>query len=385
MRDVSIAGIGLTPVGEHWEISLRDLAQEAASEALDNAGTTAVDAIYVANALAGQISRQEHLGPLVADVLGLRGVEAIRVEAADASGGMALRQAYLAVASGAIETALVVGVEKFTDLVASPRQSALASSLDAEFEAEQGATPAAMAALIMQRYLYEYGLTLEAFAGFSENAHANGALNEHAMYRNRLRPGMFASAPVVAPPVGLFDAAPEGDGAAALVISSSEHARDMGAVPVRIVASAAASDSLAVQDRANPLALEAARISARKAFQQAGLGPDDIDLFELHDSFTIMAALSLEAAGFAETGQGHRMARPEMIGLGGSLPIGTFGGLKARGNPGGATGVYQAVEIVQQLRGVAGKNQVEGARIGMAQNLGAMGGTAVTHIFQPLD
>ncbi|HEC24379.1 MAG TPA: thiolase domain-containing protein, partial [Chloroflexi bacterium] len=213
---------------------------------------------------------------------------------------------------------------------------------------------------------------------------ANGALNPRAMYRNRLRPESFARAPVVAPPVTLFDAAPEGDGAAALVLTTTERAVDLVPAPVRIAASAVATDALAVHERSDPLFLSAANISAGRAYEQAKIGPQDIDLFELHDAFTILAVMTLEACGFAEQGTGYRLGNEAGIGLKGSIPISTFGGLKARGHAGGATGVYQAVELVLQLRGEAGDNQVPDAQIGMAQNLGGMGGTAITHILRTI-
>ncbi|NDJ52764.1 MAG: thiolase domain-containing protein [Chloroflexi bacterium] len=385
MTDVSIIGIGQTRVAEHWDLTMRDLAAQAAHAALDNAGIEQIDALYVSNMLAGELSRQEHVSALAADAAGMSGIEAIRIEAADASGGAALRQAYLAVASGVVEFAMVLGVESMTDLMGNRRTAALSTSLDADFEAMQGATPAAMAALMMRRYMHETGTTLDDFAGFSVNAHSNGGRNPNAMYRNRLKPERFASAPPVATPVNLFDAAPEGDGAAALILTRTERARDLVPNPIRIAGSAVASDRFALHDRSDPLTLSAVVGSASKAYMQAGINPQDIDVFELHDSFTIMAALALEASGFAERGQGYTLAREEEIGLGGRIPVQTFGGLKARGHAGGATGVYQVVEIIQQLRAEAGENQVANARVGMAQNIGGIGSTAVTHIFERVD
>lgn len=382
MTDVSIIGIGQTPVAEHWNTSLRHLAYQASRAALDNAGLESVDAIYVGNQYADQLSQQQHLGALIADFVGLRGVEAYRIEAADASGAAALRAGYLAVRSGEVETVLVLGVEQTTDVVGSRRTAALSTVMDADYEGAQGATPTALAALLMQRYLHEYGLSVEYFAGFSENAHLNASTNPHAMYRNRLRPGMFAQAPAVAPPVSLFDAAPEGDGAAALVLTSAERARDQVPLSVRIVGSAASTDTLSLHDRDDLLTLGAANRSAGRAYQQAGIAAADVDLFELHDSFAIMAALSLEAAGFASPGQGVALANPAGIGRGGQIPIATFGGLKARGHAGGATGVYQAVEAVLQLRGEAGENQVPAARTALIQSIGGLGGTAIAHVLQ---
>jgi acetyl-CoA C-acetyltransferase len=382
MREVNIVGIGQTPIGEHWDRSLSDLAREAVGAAFLDAGIGRVDALFVGNMLAGELSHQEHLGALISDQIGLRGIEAARAEASDASGGLALRQAFIAVASGAVETALVLGVEKFTDMVGNARQAALVAGLDAEYEGTHGATPAALAALLMRRYMHEYGVELDAFAGFSENAHANAASNPNAMFHNTLRPGAFAAAPAVAPPVSLFDAAPEGDGAAAVVLAAAGRAVESASPPLRIAASAVATDTLAVQDRPDPLFLAAANLSAGRAYEQAGIVPGDVDIFELHDSYTIMAVLALEACGFARRGEGTRPAVEGEIGLAGQLPIATFGGLKARGHAGGATGLYQVVELALQLRGEAGRNQVEDVRIGMAQNVGGLGGTAVTHILE---
>lgn len=382
MTNVSIIGIGQTEVGEHWDTSIRHLAWYAIEAALDDAHTSRVDALFVGNMLSGSVNAQDHLGALVADFSGLRGIEAVTVEAAEASGAAALRQAILAVASGMVETALVVGVEKITDKTGNAAPSALLSSLDADYEAIHGVTPAAIGALLMRRYMHEYGVKLEDFANFSVNAHANGALNPLAMYRNRLKAAGFAGAPLVADPVNLFDMAPLGDGSAAVIVTGRERAMDMVAKPIHIAASAISTDTLALHDRQKPLWLDAAAKSAQKAYQQADITPDQLNLAELHDSFTIMAALSLEACGFAEPGHGWELARDNAIARDGRLPISTFGGLKARGNPVGATGVYQIVEIARQLRGEAGDNQISNAQIGMAQNLGGSGATAVTHILR---
>jgi acetyl-CoA C-acetyltransferase len=382
MTNVSIVGIGKIDVREYWDTSLRHLAWYAIEAALDDADISKVDAVFVGNMLAGQLSNQNHLGALVADFAGLRGIEAVTVEAADASGGAAVRQAVLAVKSGMVDTAMAVGVEKMTDETGAPVLAALASGLDADYEAVHGLTIAGAGALMMRRYMHEYGLQVSDFAGFSVNAHANGADNPFAMFRNRLNPERFTAAPLVADPVSLFDAAPEGDGAAAVIITRSDLALDMVPRPIRVAGSALATDTIALHDRANILHLRAAERSARQAMAAAGVTPEDIDVFELHDSFTVMAALSLEAAGFAAPGEGWTLARDGQIGRDGRIPISTFGGLKARGNPLGATGVYQIVEVAQQLRGDAGPCQIEGVKVGMAQNLGMTGATAVTHVLR---
>jgi acetyl-CoA C-acetyltransferase len=369
-------------VGEHWETPIRHLAWYAIERALDNAATTEIDALYVGNMLAGRLSQQDHLGALIADFAGLRGIEAVTVEAADASGGAAMRQAVLAVKSGLVQTALAVGVEKATDATSNEALTELSTGLDADYEVVHGLTPAGAAALLMRRYMKEVGVTLDAFAGFSVNAHRNGSDNPQAMFRNLMKPERFAGAPVVAEPVSLFDMAPLADGAAAVVVTGAERAMDMVPQPVRVVGSALATDTIAVHDRRDVLWLAAAARSATTALEAAGLAPDDVDLFELHDAYTILAALSLEACGFAPRGEGWKLAQEGAIGREGRIPISTFGGLKARGHPIGATGVYQIVEVAQQLRGEAGACQVPGARTGMAQNLGMMGATAVTHVLQ---
>ena len=393
MRNVYIAGLGQTAVGEHWEVALRQLAHNAADQALRDAGGQQPQALFVGNMLAGQLSHQAHLGALIADYCGWRGIEAATVEAAGASGGAALRQAYLAVSSGLVDNALVIGVEKMTDKIGAGVNAALASAHDSDYEAAQGVTPTALAALLMRRYMHNYGVELPAFAGFSVNAHANAKSNPQAMYHNTVTAEAYAQAGMVADPVNLFDTAPDADGAAAVLLSAAPN----GSWPaVRVAASAAATEPLALHDRREPLHLTAAGLSADKAYEMAGVAPEGIALFELHDAFGILAALSLEACGFAHSGEGWRLAADPhpAIARGGHIPISTFGGLKARGNPGGATGVYQAVELALQLRGEAGKNQVgaNGAEVngalprwGMAQSLGGLGATAVTHIFERVE
>jgi acetyl-CoA C-acetyltransferase len=382
MRPVAIVGIGQTPVGEHWSSSLRMLAADAIHHAFQDASLRQVDSLYIGNAYGAAFSSQQQLGSLVADYAGLGNIEACTLEAGDASGAAALRAGYLAVASGAVETALVLGVEKSTDTIGSAHVEARGVSLDADYEAAHGVTLTALAALLMRRYMYEHGLPLDAFEGFSINAHANGARSEYAMFRNLIKPGRFAKAPMIADPVSLFDSAPDGDGAAAVILTSAERAADLVAQPVIIAASAAATDTLALQDRADMLHLKAVQSSASRAFAQAGLQPDDVSFFELHDAYTVLSALALEASGFAERGQGCELAQSNSIGLTGKLPLSTFGGLKARGNPAGATGIYQAVEATMQLRGIAGANQVVGAKVGLLQNLGGLGSSAYTHILR---
>ncbi len=380
MREVAIIGIGQTKVGEHWEKSLRQLAAEAIRVAMHDAGIERADALYVGNALSGEIAHQEHLGALVADFAGLKGIEAVKVEAGGASGAAALRVGYLAVASGLNDVVVVCGVGKMTDRIEAMRTAALALTLDGDYEAAHGLSLAAVWALIMRRYMHEYGVKHEDFAPFTMNAHSNAMGNPYAMFRRPISAEAFARAPMIADPIGLLDMAPLADGAAAVVLCPARQGREFTDKAVEIVASAAATDAVALHDREDPLFLRAAHLSAQRAYQLAGVKAEEIDIFELHDESTIAAALSLEACGFAERGQGVRLAQEGKIALNGRIPISTMGGLKARGNPVGATGLYQVVEVVQQLRGEAGVNQVKGARLGMAQSLGGSGATAITHI-----
>jgi acetyl-CoA C-acetyltransferase len=385
LRKVSIVGFGQIKVGEHWEKSLRHLAGDAVLAAMQHAGTERADVLYVGNMLSGALTGQEHLGALVADFVGLRGIEAIKVEAACAAGAAAVRQALIAVASGLVEIAIAVGVEKMTDEVSSSVTSGLAMAADADYETAHGLSFVAINALLMRRYMYEFDCQREDFAPFAINAHTNAVNNPYAMFQRPISAKAFAKAGMIASPISLLDSSPICDGAAAVVIAPSKQARAFTDKPVRIAASAAATDAVALHDRRDPLFLQVAHDSAYKAFLQAGIGPEDIALFELHDAFTIMTALSLEATGFAERGKGVALALDGEIGPNGRVPITTMGGLKARGHPVGATGVYQIVEVAQQLRGEAGANQVADARWGMAQNIGGSGATVITHILEAPD
>ncbi|NOZ04845.1 MAG: thiolase domain-containing protein [Chloroflexi bacterium] len=384
MREVAIVGIGQTPVGEHWDRSLRDLSVQAILDALDDAHIARADALYIGNMLSGELASQEHLGALVADHLGLAGMEAIKIEAACGSGGAAVRSGALAVASGQQDVVIAAGVEKMTEMSSNCTTRYLASAADGDYEAAQGFSFVAINALIMQRYMYEHGLHKEDFAPFAVNAHANAVGNPHAMFRRPITEAQFRAAKPICAPITLLDSSPMADGAAAVILCPLDRAREFSERPIRIAASALATDTVALHDRRDVLFLQAGYESARRAYRQAGVGPDDIDLFELHDAFTIMAALSLEATGFAERGQGVRLAQEGEITRRGRIPICTMGGLKGRGHPVGATGVYQIVEAVQQLRGQAGDNQIE-ARRAMTQNIGGSGATIVTHILETMD
>jgi acetyl-CoA C-acetyltransferase len=380
MTQVSIIGIGQTKVKEHWERSLRSLAVEAILGAMKDAHVENADALYVGNMLSGEMTGQENLGALIADEAGLRGIEAMKVEAACGGGGAALHAGYLAVASGMYNAVIVCGVEKLTEPSNCGTTAGLAMAADADYETIHGISFVALNALLMRRYMHEYDLVPQDFAAFSINSHANAVHNPYAMFHSAITLEQYKKSRNVADPISVLDSAPIGDGAAAVVIAASDRLNGNGPRAVEIAASTVATDSLALHDRRDPLWLSAAEISAKKAYAQAKVTPKDIDVFEIHDAFSIMSVMSLEAAGFAERGRGAYLAREGEISPKGRVPICTMGGLKARGHPVGASGVYQIAELVQQLRGEAGKNQVPNAQVGMAQSLGGVAANAVTHI-----
>ncbi len=383
MRKIAILGIGQIKIDEHWDLSLRELGGNAAFAAMQDAGMDKVDALFVGNMLSPLVSGQNQLGTFFSDWIGLWKQEAVKVEAACASGAAALRAGLMAVASGDIESALVVGVEKMTDKAGHDVTSALATAADADYEVEQGISFVGINALVMRRYMYEFGWKHADFAPFSINAHANAMHNPFARLHQKLNVEQFEKSSMVATPINLMDASPIGDGAAAVIIVPAEKVASLGNRPrITVAGSASATDSIAVHSRKDPLFLSAAYASSKRAYEMANVTPEDIDVFELHDAFSIMSALSLEACGFAERGQGVRLGLDNEININGRVPVCTRGGLKARGHPVGATGMYQIVEVVQQLRGECERTQVDGAKIGMTQNIGGSGATIITHILK---
>lgn len=382
MQKVSVVGIGATPVDEHWDLSLRELAGMAALQALEDAQVNHVDALVVGNMMSGTANKQQHLGAYLTDWIGMPMIEGFRVEAACSSGSSAFRTGLMMVASGDVQSVLVVGAEKMTDVPSNEISSELATAADADWEVDQGISFVGLNALIMRRYLHEYKWKKDDFANFAINAHANGVHNPNARFQREISKEAYLKATMVAPPISIMDASPVGDGAAAaLIVAEDMREQITENRPVYVIGSASATDAIAVHGRKAPLWLSAAEKTAKEVYQQAGISPSDVDFFEAHDAFSIMATLSLEACGFAAPGQGVRKALDRDIFPGGDIPIATRGGLKARGHPVGATGMYQIIEAVQQLRGEAGQNQVEDARIGMTQNIGGSGSNIIAHLF----
>ena len=381
MRDVFIVGVGQTPVGEHWDLGLRELGRSAVEDALADARIEAVDALYAGNMLGGAINGQENVATLLADAAGLLPAEAWKVEAACASGAAAVRAAAMAVASGAQEIAVAVGVEKMTDASSAAVSAALATAADQDYESSHGLSFVSLSALLMRRYMHETEQPREAFAPFAMLAHQNAAANPRAMFREPISAEAFATCALVADPIGILDAAPVCDGAAAVVLCSRDTVRAHHK-PIRISGSAVASDTISLAARPDILNLRSAGRSASRAFAAVGCTVKDIDLFEAHDAFTIITALSLEACGFAKRSDVLKRAAEGQFSRTGLLPISTFGGLKARGHPVGASGAYQIVEAVLQLRGEAGLNQVRPARRALTQSIGGHGSIAVAHVLE---
>ncbi len=381
MRDVFIIGVGQTPVGEHWDLGLRELGRSAIEDALADARIEAVDALYAGNMLGGCVNGQENVATLLADAAGLLPAETWKVEAACASGAAAVRAATLAVASGAQEIAVAVGVEKMTDASSAAVAAGLATAADQDYESSHGLSFVSLSALLMRRYMHETEQPREAFAPFAMLAHQNAAANPRAMFREPISADAFASCALVADPIGILDAAPVCDGAAAVVVCSKETVRAHHK-PIRIAGSAVASDTIALASRPDILVLRSAARSSSRAFAAAGCTAESIDLFEAHDAFTIITALSLEACGFAKRQELFQRAAEGYFSRTGPLPISTFGGLKARGHPVGASGTYQIVEAALQLRGEAGPNQVRPARRALTQSIGGHGSIAVAHVLE---
>ncbi len=383
MREVLIAGVGQTPVNRDNEIRGRYLGAGAVNAALSDADIApeAVGALYVGNMLSGILANQQQIGGLIADYARLVGIEAVAVEAACASGGAALRMGYLAVASGAHDVVVVCGVERMTHVERDSVTRALATAADWELEGVCGESFLSLNATLMRAYMQKYGATAEQFAGFAITAHRNAMTNPNALLHKTLDVDTYLASRLVADPIRLFDVSPICNGAAALVLTTPSALSSPGTrARVRVAGSSIATAPLALARRADPLWLTAVEASTHAVLRQAGVTHAEVDLFELHDAYTIMTTLTLEAAGFAAAGAGLEYSDEGLVGLRGKLPIATFGGLKARGHPVGASGCYQAAEAYLQLTGNAGQNQVQNAAVALTQNIGGTGATVASHI-----
>jgi acetyl-CoA C-acetyltransferase len=336
------------------------------------------------NMAGGRFIGQNHISSMVLDHSGMTAINipGIQVQVADASGAMALHTGYLGVASGNYDVVVVGGAEKMTDVDESETTDTMASIADRQWEAFPGATLPSLYALIARKHMHDHGTTREDLAQVAVKNHAHGALNPKAQFRRKIKVETVLNSPFVAEPLTVFDCCPVSDGGAAVVLCAMEKAKEFTDKIIKISASVVATDTLAVHSRDDLTTIRSTFMAGRKAFKKADLTTDKIDIAEVHDSYTIGEIMALEDLGFAQKGKGGALAREGLTQLGGQMPVNTSGGLKARGHPCGATGVAQAVEIVQQLRGEAEKRQVKDARVGMTHNLGGTGGTCVVHIME---
>ncbi len=384
MREVAIIGVGMIDWGELWEKSLREIWAEAALAALDDAGVDRVDLITVGCMSPGLFVGQEHLASLLADEIGMAGVAATRTESACASGSLAFRAGFAEVAAGLADIVLVSGVEKMTDVDGADATFALGTAADQEYEGFHGITFPGLYAMMARVHMAHHGTTSRQLAAVAVKNHANGLLNPHAQYHLKLTVDDVLGSTLVADPLHLLDCSPITDGAAALVLAPLEKAKDIaGRRPVvKVTGSGLATDTIALANREDLARLRAVELAAERAYAMSGRQPRDIHVAEVHDCFTIAEIMTTEALGFFPPGEGGPAAERGLTALTGRIPVNPSGGLKSKGHPVGATGVAQIAEIVTQLRGEAGQRQVEGARVGLTQNMGGSGGSSTVHILE---
>ena len=380
MRKVAIVAAGMTRFGEVWDKSLRDLFRDAANEAMKNAGIETVDSIYAGNMSGGQFVGQEHLGPLFADHLGLAGVPATRVESACASGGAALRTAYFEVASGASDIVIASGVEKMND--GGDVTAILATAADQETEGYHGVTFPGLYAMIARAHMAVHGTTEDDLAAVPVKNHQHGSMNPKAQFPRLVGLEEVKNSTMDADPLRRLHCAPVSDGGAALILCPLDQADKYTDKPVEITGVGAATSTIALHDRVDPSFLDSVQLSAERAYEMAGVSPGDIDVAEVHDCFAIAELCCVEALGLVERGMAGKATREGATTIGGRIPVNTSGGLKSKGHPVGATGIAQAIEIFEQLRGESGDRQVDGAKVGLAQNMGGSGASSLVHILR---
>ncbi|MEW5982343.1 MAG: thiolase domain-containing protein [Acidobacteriota bacterium] len=380
MRDVAVIGVGMNRWGELWEKSHRQIWTEAALEAIADAGVDHVDALYVGCMSGGLFMGQEHLGALLADQLGMGPIPGTRVESACASGGLAFRQAYLAVASGEHDIVLASGIEKMTDVDGGAATYALSTAADQEYECYHGITFPGLYAMMARVHMHRYGTTREQLAHVAVKNHQHGLLNPLAQYQSAVTVEQVLESVMVADPLRVLDCSPITDGAAAVVLAALPRTGTKRPA-VRVAASAAATDTIGLHDRDDVAWLRSTEVAASKAYAQAGIEPAALSFCEVHDCFTIAEVMVIEALGLVDCGKGGEAAASGMTALGGRVPVNPSGGLKSKGHPVGATGIAQIREAVLQLRGDSAGRQVRDARWGLTQNMGGTGASSVVHIF----
>ncbi|MCD6461653.1 MAG: thiolase domain-containing protein [Thermoplasmata archaeon] len=386
MREVAVIGVGMTKFGELWDRSLRSLGIEAGAAAVNDAGIEGkdIDALYVGTMSPGRFVRQEHMAPIISEYSGLvdRHIPATRIESACASGGIALREGFMAVASGLHDIVVVGGAEKMTDVPGSVATDTLGMAADQEWEAAFGITFPGLYAMMARRHMHEYGTTKEQMAMVAVKNHKNATLNPKAHFPREITMEQALNSTMVADPLGLFDCSPVSDGAAAVVLAPLERAREFTDRPVVIAGSGQASDTIALHSRRDITTTDATVAAARMAYEMAGIEPKDVDFAEVHDCFTINEIIATEDLGFFKKGEGGKAVEEGRTQRDGEIPVNVSGGLKAKGHPVGATGIAQTVEAVLQLRGDAGKRQLKDVEIGLTHNIGGSGASCAVHIFK---
>jgi len=384
MREVCIVGWGMSRFGEIWKKSLRELFVDAAMDAMKDSGVDHLDSLYVGCMSGGMFVGQEHIGALCADYLGMRGLPAMRVESACASGGMSVRAAMFEVASGASDIVMAAGVEKMTDCDGDEATAALAGAADQEYEVFNGATFPGLYAMMAHAHMARYGTTPEMLAAVAAKNHFNGSLNPVAQYPFKVSVDQVLSSVMIADPLHILDCSPITDGAAAVIVCSADVARKLGKPYVRILGSGVGTDTLALAQREDMAAIKAATLAVNRALDMAGRKLSDVQFAEVHDCFTIAEIMVLESLGFFEAGTAGQATLDGVTALDGKLPINTSGGLKSKGHPVGATGVAQVVEVYKQLTGQAeGERQLKNEpKIGMTHNMGGSGASSVVHILE---
>lgn len=379
--NIFVQGAATTQFGELWSASPRGLARQAVTGALSDGGIdpSQVQALFVGNMLSGMLGGQEHLGAFFAEELGLR-TPAFKVEGACASGGLALHNAVNSLLSGQYETVVVLGIEKMTDHKPEDVATALMGA-GSEEERAAGATFPGLYAMLARMHMKEFGTTQEELASVAVKNHFHATLNPNAQFRSAISVEQVMRSSVIADPLKLLDCSPISDGAAAVVLTSRT-SKGESRKSVKISASVVATDTLGLAQRTSLIELAATRNASMRAYEIAGVNALDVDVAEVHDCFTIAEVLAMEDLGFFSKGKAAvAIARGETtVGKSHRVVVNPSGGLKGCGHPVGATGVKQIVELVEQLRGTAGKRQVANAKVGLAHNVGGSGATAVIHI-----
>lgn len=377
----------MTKFGRLEGKDLMDILVEASLKAIEDAGVRdkEFDAVYVGNMMAGELVHQTAIASALVDRIALFPAAADRVENGPASGASAVKNGFLAVASGLADLVLVAGGEKMTSADTDVITDLVSTMTHPTAEYVHGVTLPALAAMLTRLYMERYGLTERHLAMVAVKNHANGLKNPYAHIQRAITIEGAMGSQLIADPIRLYYTCPISDGAAALVLCSADEAKKYCDTPVRIAGVGQATDVQSVHEREDPAVLKSVRLAARKAFEMAKLEPKDIDVVELHDAFEILEIVQSEDCGFFEKGKGHIAVEEGVTALDGELPINPSGGLKARGHPVGATGVAQIVELVWQLRGEAGERQVKGARRALACNFGGFGNNTVIHILERMD